>query len=509
SPILIDSVLLCSGLALVHFWLLVSLNPCAGAPDPGQREAMMRQEASQRTGGGLVLTPAELRLDALLHRLKRQEAGAAPFPPAMHFFRARPLIQRSPIFKLLQKMPKGGALHVHSSAMVSVDWLVKNVTYRPHCYVCFTWGGSVRFLFSAQRPFPRWDCFNWQLLASLRAAAADPAELDASLARNLSLFTENPEAAYPTQDAVWDRFDDAFLAISGLVTYAPVFRDYLYQGLEQFYADNVMYLEIRAGLSRTYELDGSTHDRTWSLKTCKDLSERFRAEHPDFLGMRIVLSAHRVLGVSAIKAAVMEAMELQEKFPDVVAGFDLVGREDEGRPLWFYREALALPARLGVTLPYFFHAGETDQEGTDVDINLLDALLFNTSRIGHGYALTRHPLAKDLSRKQGVAVEVCPISNQVLKLVTDMRNHPASVLLAEGHPMVISSDDPTLFGTAGLSYDFYEAFVGLGGLSADLGTLKELAMNSIRFSSLSPRLKDRGLEMWQKKWDEFVAKSGE
>lgn len=58
----------------------------------------------------------------------------------------------------------------------------------------------------------------------------------------------------------------------------------------------------------------------------------------------------------------------------------------------------------------FIHA---DLEGTEVDQNILDALLLNTSRIGHGFALSRHPLAKVLSRKRGVAVEVCPISNQV------------------------------------------------------------------------------------------------
>ncbi|KAM4615664.1 adenosine deaminase 2-A [Polymixia lowei] len=477
---------------------------CHGVPDPAQRDTLMRQEASRQIGGKVTLTAAEQRLNDHLHWLKEQEMSSAHFPPAIHFFKAKPLIQRSSIFSLLQKMPKGGALHIHSSTLVSVDWLVKNVTYRPNCYICFTWDNSVRFLFSNGQPFPRWDCFYWQLLETLRAKIGDPTEFDNSLMQNLTLFTEDPDIAYPSQAIVWEKFEKAFIAAAGLITHAPVLKDYLYKGLEDLYKDNIMYLELRSGLSRTYELDGSIHDKVWYLNTFQEVIQQFKADHQDFLGARIIVAVHRALSVSEVKAVVKETIQMQKDFPEVVAGFDLVGREDSRRTLWYFREALSLPSELGVELPYFFHAGETDDEGTAVDGNILDALLFNTTRIGHGYALAHHPLAKELSRNRNVAVELCPISNQVLKLVSDLRNHPAAVLMAEGHPLVISSDDPSLFGTTGLSYDFYQAFVGIGGLKANLGTLKDLAANSIRYSSLPPHLKETGLAMWRSKWDMFI-----
>lgn len=36
-----------------------------------------------------------------------------------------------------------------------------------------------------------------------------------------------------------------------------------------------------------------------------------------------------------------------------------MGREDSGGTLWYFREALSIPADTGAALPFFFHAGET------------------------------------------------------------------------------------------------------------------------------------------------------
>lgn len=141
-----------------------------------------------------------------------------------------------------------------------------------------------------------------------------------------------------------------------------------------------------------------------------------------------------------------------------------MGAEDRPNHIGFYRaELLAFQQTCKKTLlrgkpleiPFLFHAGETllDTGGsTDPhNSNLYDAALLKSKRIGHGFALMKHPhLLQQFQRdpkvpESGICVELCPISNELLHLCRNIKEHPFPELLAAGIPCTVNSDNPSLF----------------------------------------------------------------
>jgi adenosine deaminase len=48
--------------------------------------------------------------------------------------------------------------------------------------------------------------------------------------------------------------------------------------------------------------------------------------------------------------------------------------------------------------------------------------------------------------KKYLVAQICAISNQMLLLLLDMRTHPAITLMHQGIPIVLSPDDPIIYG---------------------------------------------------------------
>lgn len=254
---------------------------------------------------------------------------------------------------------------------------------------------------------------------------------------------------------------------------------------------------------------------------------RFKSDpaNASFWGLRFIWTSPRALPTRDLIQDMDSCITTKLAFPHLIAGYDVCGREDRGRPLrdllpelfWFRKQC----AQEGVEIPFFFHAGETTESGPGTaDANLYDALLLGTRRLGHAFSLYRHPLLVDMAKEKRVLVECCPVSNEVLRLSGPIAAHPVPALLARGVPVALGNDCPGMLGQGGAStsHDFWQALQGWGDLG--LEGLGALAENSVRWAafedetaaqwsarvreaSLGDGVKARRLKEWATEWEKF------
>ncbi|XP_063697993.1 adenosine deaminase 2-like [Culicoides brevitarsis] len=450
-------------------------------------------------GHDLTLTQDEKDFDKILMKYKDHEINEgflAPgnFTGARHFFHVLDRINSSKVFQLIRKMPKGGVLHAHDTALLSTDCLMKFLEWE-NLFMCDKNDGSaINFWFAKAADAIKKPCEGsaWQ-------------KFDKSNIRRLreafTLYTQSPDTKYTDIQVVWREFLNKFFAIEGLVGYVEVWKEYFMRTLIEFQEDGVQYLEFRGLLPPVYDLDGNFLSKIEIAEAYNKVLQEFLKANPSFIGAKFIYAPLRLVPAAEIANYRETFVKLKQKLPNFIAGFDLVGPEDTNFPLKTFVEELS---KFPADTNFFFHAGETNWNGIDVDENLVDAILLGTKRIGHGYAIVKHPKLLAEVKKRGIAIEICPISNQVLKLVADHRNHPAAILFSDDYPVVVSSDDPSLWQATPLSHDFYVAFMGIASANANLRFLKKLALNSLRFSAMNDKEMKVALEKWAEKWHSFV-----
>ncbi|KAJ8299535.1 hypothetical protein KUTeg_023595 [Tegillarca granosa] len=409
-----------------------------------------------KIGGNLRLNQKESYVNDVLMKFKRREIDEAYstgklFPPSSHFFKAKQFIDQSKVLQIIRLMPK--------------------------------------------------DC-PWKLLTAERSKVSNVAAFDAIL----SLLVDNPEKVYPTQAAAWEVLGLIFENIINIFSLRSVFEDYFYEGLRQFYADNIQYVEIRSTLSEVLDSNGKKINQHQVVQLLKDVTDRFARDHPGFFGTKLIFTGLRSADNNKILQDVRKSVEFLKSYPDFFAGYDMIINEDGSPPISDVVEALLYPRNLNpsVYLPYFLHAGETNWQDLTADKNVLSAIVVNSTRLGHGFTVMKHPIVKNVMRALGKAVEMNPISHQALALVSDQRDHPASYMIAEGFPLVIGNDASNLWDALPMSHDYYITFMAHSGRDGDIRVLKQLYLNSIQYSSLNDEEKRRLKALWQRRWDQFL-----
>ncbi|KAH8374030.1 hypothetical protein KR200_004701, partial [Drosophila serrata] len=469
------------------------------------REIYLQRERQRRLGNRIQLSPLEEVANARLMAIKQVDEEEHRLWESYHngpppFLNHRN-ISDTDLYALLRTMPKGGLLHVHDSGMLRTDILIE-LTKSDYLWVCVNLDQEFedfRFsqLFPKIMPSDDYQC-SWMLMKNFYEYE-HPNKYVTKLRESLSV----PQKGFASSGELARHLKRSQRLIHGLITYKPLWNNFLYSMLQDLYADGVQYVEMRSSLPILYDMEGNDYTILDSAQAMVTVSNMFQSNYRDFIGIKLIYAPSRDFNDSRMNSYMANAILLKTHFPQLFAGFDLETHGNEcDLPLLSHISQLS---QLGKNVDFYFHAGDSRcPENTRPDVNLIDAMLLGSKRIGNSLNLPLHSEVMQALQFLNVAVEVCPLSNHYLEYVNDFRNHPAVYLIAAGFPIVIGSDYPYLWNAAPLTDDFYVTFVGMVGGDGNLRLLKQLAKNSLLYSSLNGIEKARAMAKWRCNWNRWI-----
>lgn len=257
-----------------------------------------------------------------------------------------------------------------------------------------------------------------------------------------------------------------------------------------------------------------------------DLLAEFQLEHKNFLGYRRIYYSKRSDTDKEIERDLERVRHGVLHHPGHVLGYDLVGDEDFGVTLNHHLKAFLKHStiqidsngkeRLKSSIPLYLHTAETNwneqfhienisskDDLTPRTDNLYSAVILGAKRIGHGLGFWKHPYLMEILKENKIPIEVCVVSNKLLGYTYDLREHPGQLFHKQGIPVVLSPDDPGLFGYNEVTLDWFHVFMAWGGLN--IGDLYQFGLNSLVYSAMNEAEKSHAIgDVFDPAWRKYV-----
>jgi adenosine deaminase len=233
---------------------------------------------------------------------------------------------------------------------------------------------------------------------------------------------------------------------------------------EALLAQHVVYAEVTLSIG-VMKLRGQNPQA--NFEAIVETAEAFESRG---LRLRWVWDAVRQFGTEAALAVVEAAGECKS---NKIVAFG-IGGDERSIPAKEFRHVYGRAEDLGMRK--LIHAGEVG--GPE---NIREAIEhLRVERIGHGIAAFRDPALMDLLAERQIPLEVCPASNictgaldvQLGVTGATIEQHPLPKLFRHGIPIVLSTDDPTMFHTT-LTGE-YENAANMGLEKAELERIVEM-----------------------------------
>lgn len=439
------------------------------------------------------LTAEEQAVDALLPAMKAEADALYTKSTGYGLVTAgNPEAAQTDLFAFCKALPKGGELHTHDyTAIPFITFVDILVNYE---------GGDVSVCLEDDAKY----CYLYApgIDADVETVPLKKALEDGSLTREQLHRALSVEPGLTSHQA-WDLFGPFFRKIEGLSKDFALVEQFYDAALRSCIENGLTLVEIRLRMGPDNELNRGL------IELVKRVYFSIKAENPDFSVRLICISGKSLRSTVessedmlrfAIKASreIVDDFDPEEPRPFII-GLDMVNEEDRSHPLSEYADFFLSDEVRNSGLQFFMHCGESLRLDNEA---VVDAFMFGSSRLGHGYNLYRYPKLMKAVGERGVAVEACPVSNCLLGYATDLRLHPGQIYLRNGIPVALCSDDGLFLEDAPLTEDFFAATLSW---NLTLGEIKTLAENSILYSGLPEDEVNALHDAWQKQWDAFIA----
>ena len=352
------------------------------------REALIDQEKSQRSDIAFrqSLTPLASEACAVVSRILTEEhrtiwtrkfqddlprQESVNLYPGMMFALARDTMEKTKSWQILKRMPKGALLHAHQDAMIDVDWLIDEVLATEGmvmlaegslCHPTARRQEEVVFRYSRGSPAKGSSIWTKEYEAShpvsmKEAAASFPDGATQGFKTWLkSRCTITPEESIKHHhgvDAVWWKFTHCFPLLDSMEYYEPILRASMQRLLRQLVDDGLRWVDFRATFAVDFRLEGCEEISEGPDDLVRVFSEelnKFKAtkEGKDFWGYRFIWTSLRRWGKKTVVDHMKHCIRMKKAYPELIAGYDVVGQEDMGRSLadltpelfWFKKRCL-------------------------------------------------------------------------------------------------------------------------------------------------------------------------
>ena len=337
------------------------------------REALIDQEKSQRSDTAFrqSLTPLATEACAIVSRILAEEhrtiwtgefkdevarqEGVNLYPGIM-FALARDTMEKTKSWRIVKKMPKGALLHAHQDAMIDVDWLIDEVlgtegmamvAEEALCGPTARAQGDFGFRYSsgplanipsiwseeydASHPVPMKEA-----AASFPDGATEGFKM--WLKTRCTITPEESIKHHRGLNAVWRKFHKCFQPLNSMECYEPILRASMQRLLRQLVDDGLRWVDFRWTFAVDFRLEGCEETSKGPDDLVRIFSEelkKFKAseEGSCFWGYRFIWTSLRSWGKKRIVDHMKQCISMKKAYPELIAGYDVVGQEDMGRSL--------------------------------------------------------------------------------------------------------------------------------------------------------------------------------